>query len=509
MRINILIGGSAGQGINRVSEIISDVLNHYGYFVFNYRDYPSLIRGGHNFNLLTVSDKRVGSSDSKIDYLIAMDENTVALHKKELNKDGNVIAFNDFEEKGRNLNVVLASALLKKLGVPKSDIENVVRIQLKNEDSVKAVSMGYNNSEKNGVLSKLKNKIKTISGSQAVALGAINSKLNLYIVYPMTPATGVMHELASKQNDNLMVFQGENEIGCASMAIGASFAGARVMTGTSGGGFDLMSESLSLQGMTEIPLTIYLASRPGPATGVPTYTAQADLDIALRAGHGDFPRCVVAPGNAKEAIEKTNEALLIAEKFKMLSIILSDKHLAESQYSFNTKVDRPLIIKTTRDLPTNKIVKASSYEVNSFGNSIEDAKTTKINSDLRAQKYKDMKSYIEKNFEMIKVYGEKNSKNLVIGWGSTKSAILDSIEGLDVKFLQILYAKPLSNKIKKEMQNAKNIILVENNQTGQMGRLLREKTGISISAKNRILKYDGRPFCCDVLKKEITRRLKK
>ncbi len=507
MRINVLIGGGAGQGINRVSEIISGVLSERGYFVFNYRDYPSLIRGGHNFNLLTISDKRVGSSDSKIDYLIAMDDNTGNIYKNDLKKNGKVISFNDFEEKGRNINVVLASALLKSLGIAKVDIEKVVREQLKNEESVKAVGEGYEKSKIFGSLKKLKNKIKILSGSQAVARGAINSKLNLYIAYPMTPATGVMHELATKQDDNLMVFQGENEIGCVSMAIGSSFAGARTMTGTSGGGYDLMSESLSLQGISEIPLTVYLASRPGPGTGVPTYSAQADLNIALRAGHGDFPRCVIAPGNAKEAIEKTNEALFVAEKFGMLSVILSDKHLAESQFSFNTKIDRPLAIKTTRDLPTNKIVKASSYEVNSLGNSIEDAKTAKINADKRNQKYSEMKSFAQKNLQMIKIYGKRDSKNLVIGWGSTKSAILDAIEGLDVKFLQILYAKPLSNKIKKEMERARRIILIENNQTGQMGRILREKTGISISAKNRILKYDGRPFCCDELKKEIGRRL--
>jgi len=167
----------------------------------------------------------------------------------------------------------------------------------------------------------------------------------------MTPATNAMHELAKNQlKNNLMVFQSENEIAAANMALGASFSGAKVMTGTSGGGFDLMGEALSLQGISEIPLTVYLASRTGPGTGVPTYTAQADLDIALRAGHGEFPRFVIAPGNPIETVEKTSEALYLAEKFRTLSVILSDKHLAESEFSS---------VKTPKKTPKFKLKKSS------------------------------------------------------------------------------------------------------------------------------------------------------
>jgi 2-oxoglutarate/2-oxoacid ferredoxin oxidoreductase subunit alpha len=508
MKKTILIGGKAGQGINKISEIISKILMKKGYYVFNYRDYPSLIRGGHNFNVLSISDKRIGSTESKIDALIAMDDRTIKIHKKEVKKGGKIIGYKEFEKSGRNLNIAQASAYLKVLGISKKEIEIEIKAEFNTKESLEAVHLGYNSQVAGKELRNQNNKIQLLSGTQGIAQGAINSKLQIYIAYPMTPATGVMHELAAKQTKELMVFEGENEISCVSATLGASFTGALSMTGTSGGGFDLMSETLSLQGVSEIPLTVYLCSRPGPGTGVPTYSSQCDLDLALRAGHGEFPRIVVAPGNSKEAIEKTNEALFLAEKFNNLSVILSDKHLAESQFSFDTPVEKPKTVKLSRDLPHKKIVKASSYEVNRFGNSTESAKLTKYGQDSRMKKYEKMKKHIENNFEMIKIYGKKSSKNLIIGWGSTKSAILDATEELDCKFMQILYAKPLSPKVKKEMQKADNIILVENNQTGQMGRLLREKTGIRVDKKNRILKYDARPFWTDELKTQIQKRLK-
>jgi 2-oxoglutarate ferredoxin oxidoreductase subunit alpha len=328
----------------------------------------------------------------------------------------------------------------------------------------------------------------------------------------MTPATGILHELAFKQiENNFTVFQAESEIAVINSALGASFTGAKTMVGTSGGGFDLMSEALSLQGQSEIPLTVYLASRPGPGTGVPTYTSQADLDIALRAGHGEFPRIVIAPGDPIEAIENTNQALYLAEKFSTLSIILADKHLAESEFSLNKQPDKPLKITIKRKLPQiNGIVKANSYEHDLQGNTIESAEITKQNAENRVKKYNLIKKELEisKQIKMIKIHGKPSSKNLIIGWGSTKGAILDAIKELNCKFLQVIYMKPMSNKIKQIMQEAKNIILIENNLTGQLGRILREKTGIEIIKENRILKYDGRPFLSDELKLEIERRIR-
>ena len=498
MKLNILIGGKAGQGINKISKILSKILTKHGYFVFNYRDYPSVIRGSYNFNIMAVSDKRIGSIETKLDGIVAIDSDTLKIHRKDLKKTGFIINFEKFEEHklGINLNLALAGALVKLLGFERKILMDEIKSQLKNKQALDATEQGYASEKSKFKLKKLNNKITIMSGSQAIAQGALNSGIDIYFAYPMTPATNVMHELAAEKK----VFQAENEIAVANAGLGASFAGSKIMIGTSGGGFDLMSESLSFQGQSEIPLVVYLASRPGPGTGIPTYTGQADLNIALRAGHGEFPRIVIAPGDSIEAIEKTNEAFYLAQKFNSLAIILSDKHLAESEFSSDRKPNKILQINLNRKIPGKTLVKANSYEHDIFGNTTESAELAKKNAEKRIAKYNVIKKHCEK-FEMIKIFGKKNSKNLVIGWGSTKTVILDAIEGLDFKFLQVLYMKPLSDEIKKEIEKAKKIILIENNITGQLGRLIREKTGIKI--ENRILKYDGRPFISDELKKRI------
>ena len=519
MRINILIGGKAGQGINKVSEIVSRVLTGQGYYTFNYRDYLSLIRGGHNFNVLSASDDKIGSVESKLDIVVAMDEVTSEVHKGELKKDGIVIGFKEFKDLGRNLNIAQSGALIKILGIDKQVLINEIRAHFKESDeAVAAAEKGFASQETKFDFKNLNREIKIMHGSKAVAIGAVHSNIDLYIAYPMTPATGVMHELASKQvENNLLVFQPETEIAVVNSALGASFAGAKTMIGSSGGGYDLMTEGLSMQGMSEIPLVVYLASRPGPGTGVPTYSLQDDLDIAIKGGHGEFPRIVIAPGDPIECIEKTNECFYLSEKLGLLSILLSDKHLAESEFSldkksFDKKISKMINISVDRKVAGEGIVKKSSYEHDEDWNTIESAEVTKRFADLRIKKYDIVKKECEK-FEMIKRYGNPDAKNLVIGWGSTKTVILDALDAIDgsiknkgkYKFLQVLYLDPLSSKIKEEIEkvisaNGK-VILVEQNLTGQLGKLIREETGIKI--ENKILKYDSRPFYSDELKEEI------
>ena len=507
MRLNIIIGGAAGQGINKVSTIVSQVLAKYGYYTFNYRDYQSLIRGGHNFNTLSISDSPISSHFASIDMIVALNKRTLETHKKALKKGGEIILAKEFKKEGRNLNIALAGVLLKILGIPLEELIKELKSEFESpEKAMAAAKKGYNSKEKKHNLKKLSNKVEILSGSKAMAVGAKYAGLDIYIAYPMTPATNTLHEIAKSQLKNkMLVFQAENELSVINMAIGASFAGAKTMIGTSGGGFDLMGETLSLQGITEIPLVVYLASRVGPGTGVPTYTSQADLDIALRSGHGEFPRIVCAPGNPTENVEKVQELIYLSEKFKMLSILLSDKHLSESEYSSTLKPKRLKKTPITRKLPGSSIVKASSYESDENGNSTESYTVTEKNVNRRMQKYDSAKEFIKANFEMTKMHGKKSSKNLIIGWGSTSNAIIDAIKGLDAKFLQVLYVKPLSNQIKKEIEKANNVILIECNVTGQLGRLIREKTGIKI--ENRLLKYNGRPFHEDELKRYLKEML--
>lgn len=514
MRLNLLFGGPAGGGINTVSEITSKLLSELGYYVFNYRDYPSLIRGGHNFNIVSFSDNPVASYESFLDVIVAMDDLSVENHKSKLKQDGVILNYKPFKDLGRNMNIALSAALASILGIDKVAILNIVKTKFKTKEAVEACEKGYLSQKNKFSLKKLNNKITLMSGSKAVALGAANSGIDLYIAYPMTPSTPLMRELAEMQvrwegKNKFTVFQAENEISVVNSALGASFAGANVMIGTSGGGFDLMGEGLSLQGMSEIPLVVYLAMRSGPGTGVPTYTSQADLNIALRTGHGDFPRVVIAPGDALEGIQKTNEAIYLSQKFNSLSVVVSDKHLAESQYSFTEKIPRYQAVSANRKIPgkTNIPIKATSYEHKPDGNTTEDATLTKEGHDRRLARYDELKKECHK-FEMYHVYGNSESKNVVISWGSNKGAILDAISDgkIDCKFVHVTYVKPISDKLKNELSSASKIILVEANSTGQFGRILKLKTGISISEENRILRYDGRPFLSNELSEEIKKR---
>jgi 2-oxoglutarate ferredoxin oxidoreductase subunit alpha len=256
-----------------------------------------------------------------------------------------------------------------------------------------------------------------------------------------------------------------------------------------------------LAGIAESPLVIYLATRPGPSTGVATYTGQGDLDMARHAGHGEFPRMILAPGDPVEAEELTSHAFFFSQEFGIPVIILSDKHLAESFYT--TKE----IAMITLSKKITELKRYNSYETDEFGNSTEDAERIKKNVDERMKKQEQINKETEK-FDGYKIYGNKNSKNVVISFGSTKGAIIDSIKDLNAKFLQVLYLEPFPEKIKKEIEG-KNLILVENDATGQLGKLIAEKTGIFIDDKNKILRYDGRPFLHDELKEEIEERLKK
>ncbi|MDD2444674.1 MAG: 2-oxoacid:acceptor oxidoreductase family protein [Candidatus Nanoarchaeia archaeon] len=502
MRLNILIGGSAGQGINKISQIISEVLTSYGYYTFNYRDYQSLIRGGHNFNILCISNQKIQSNDEKIDFLIALDKNTLNLHKNKLKEKAIILESDKFLELKKDMNLALAGSLIKILGIPESYLIKEIKKHFNNINSINAAKQGYTYQKEKYNLKRLNNKPKIISGSRAIAIGAKNSKLDFYFAYPMTPATGVTNEICLMNDKKLKFFQPENEIAVANIALGASFAGKKVMIGSSGGGIDLMGEAISMQGISEIPLTVYLASRPGPATGVPTYTSQSDLNLALNIGHGEFTRIVAAPGDPIQAIELTNQLIYLAEKYNSLSIILSDKHLAESEYSINLHYKTPLVISKKY---SNKIIKKSSYETNQLGNSTENQNQVTKNINQRLSKEKDIENQV-KNFKTYEIYGKKSSKNLIIGWGSTKGAIIDAIEDIDAKFLQILYLNPFPESIKKELQNSKKIIIIENNATSQLRELIKQK--IQINIENRILKYDGRPFFTDELNKKIKEIIK-
>jgi len=511
MRCEILVGGKAGQGPNILSEVVAQGLISEGYFVFYSRDYQSLIRGGHNFNLVSFSDNPIYSNSSKADILVCLDENSEKIHAKDVSKNGTAIKF--IQGKG---NMFYAGVLFKLLGIDFKILKSELNALSRLEENLKDAKEGFEAEKR--TLDLVKPKVKShflslINGSRATALSSIKSGLDIYYAYPMTPATPLMMELGQmtlEKNAKHKVIEVENEIAVALAGIGSSVVGKRVMVGTSGGGFDLMTESLSFAAMTEVPLVFYLSQRPGPGTGVATYTSQGDLNMALHAGHGEFFRMVVAPGDNEDCVKLANDAFYFSHKYRVPSIILIDKHLGESKFMFDEKAALGKIKEIKSSVKGGE--RFNSYESDKKLDSVatEDADVIRTNFEKRIRKVK----YIEKEaerFEQIKIYGNSNSRNLIISWGSTKGAILDAISDgkLDVKFVQVLYLNPFPAKeIKDLIGKAKNVIVVENNSESPLSRLIAEKTGFIIEDKNKILRYDGRPFFSDELAEEIRRKVK-
>ena len=545
----ILVGGKAQQGTAITSLFLGKTFCRLGYYVFNYRDYPSLISGGHNFNVLRISEKPVFSHKNHPDIIIALDQNTVNLHQKDLKKGGFILGRKGLKS-SRQLYSLDTVPLLEKLKAPavfENDIflgwlfryfgtdkdflfkEAKKDFGEKSELIIKTLDEGYKLSSVKEKLKKTGKAKRLISGNEAMALGAIAGGMDIYFSYPMTPITQILQFLAKKQLEyNILVFQAENEIAAVNSALGASFGGAKTMVGTSGGGFALMAEALSMAGMAELPLVVYLGQRTAPSTGVPTYTGQGDLKFALNAGQGEFPRIVSAPGDPQEAIIRTQEAFFLSSKYRAPAIILGDKHLGESNYSFDEikkslRTNKRFILENppTKYLSykiiengvspclvpgQGPVARANSYEHNEAGNTIEDESCIIKMNDKRLKKLKYLKREISK-LKPFSVFGK--GKNLIVGWGSTKGAIIDALPELkNFKFLQISYLEPfLGEEIKKEIKKAEKVILVENNATGLLGKVISENIGLIL--ENKVLKYDGRPFTADYLIKEIFKLTKK
>ena len=533
MEKHILIGGEAGKGIAKTTLLISEIFTNAGYYVFNYREYQSLIKGGFNFNVLKISDKPVYSHNTTYDIIFALNQDIINRHEKDLKEDGFIIG--DKNLKGKNIigidvqiileklgasaklgNDVLIGALAKTIGLSVEPVVKAVKGAFKKKIDLleESIREGYNCVEQKIELDKPDGEPKYfITGNEAISMGAIVSGIDMYIAYPITPATPVLHILASKQIDyDHMVIQPENEIAVACSALGASYAGANTMIGTSGAGFSLMAEALSLQGISEVPLVVYLSQRTGPATGVPTYNSQGDLKFAVNVGHGEFIHVVVAPGDAKECFYRTIEAFHLASKYRVLVIILGDKHVGESNYSFDD-FEEPKIKPSRcitepcndyksylitedgvspRSVPgQNAVVRATSYEHNEYGYTTEESEEVIKMNDKRFKKLEKLKEEIN---TLVPVYLQGEGKKLIIGWGSTKGAIVDALKDLpDFRFLQVSYISPFpAEKVKREIENSNEVVLIENNATGLLGDIIAEQTGKIINKK--ILKYDGRPF---------------
>ena len=570
-KISLLVGGEAGAGISRSGFLFAKTCLRGGLCVFGANDYQSLIRGGHNFYTVRAEEEMVYSQADTIDLMIALNKETILLHKNELVSGAGIIYDEDqinvsteeLERDDLTLYPVPLAKIVKELK-GSAIMENTVALgaavalleydqellnqvlldtfkQKTAEQNIEAAKQGYSYVKEHYnnfgyCLKKTASAGKKrmfLTGNDAIGLGAINAGCKLYAAYPMTPATSILHFLAPLDREYKMeVIQTESEIAAVNMVIGASYAGARAMTATSGGGFCLMSEGLGMAGMTETSPVIVLVQRPGPSTGLPTYTAQGDLRFAIHASQGEFPRIVIAPGNVEQCFCMTIEAFNLAEKFQIPVIIVSDKYLAESHgtaelFDQNTiRIDRGNIITeyggteeyrrhkltengvSPRAVPGMKgaIVRTNADEHDELGYTTEDPVLAKEMADKRFRKLDALAKELE-NIEAVKFYGLEETDATVLAWGSTKGPIREAMKNLDkegvkINYLQVLYLSPFpAAKVKKVIESAKKTIIVENNVTSQLSSLIKEH--LLTKVDHTILKYDGRPFNPEALASKI------
>lgn len=553
----IVLCGRAGQGIQSVEYLLTRIFKLAGYNVFAAKEYMSRVRGGFNSTQIRVSSNPVRASVSRIDILIPFDRGSVGHVENRISPQTIILAEqevigDDFDrarhkfvdvpfaatasEIGDKIysNVVAVGTIAGLFGIDLQTVRAYVErfFSAKSDDVVQknlvAVKEGFNLGLGLGDSGKIRIEIAAaadvesqilVKGVEAVALGAIAGGCDFISSYPMSPATGVLAFLAGQARDfGIIAEQAEDEIAAINMAIGAWYAGARAIVTTSGGGFALMTEGLSLAGMLESPLVIHLAQRPGPATGLPTRTEQADLELALYAGHGEFPRILLAPGTIEDAFYLTRKAFDLADKYQVPVFILTDQYFVDSYYNTtcfdlsDTKNEKH-IVKTDADyrryeLTANGIsprgipgfgrglVAVDSDEHDEAGHLTEDLDLRVEMVDKRLRKL-ELLGYETVSPQLV---GPEDYKNLVVCWGSTYHIVEEAIRNLDrddVAFLHFKQVYPLPNETADYLLRARTTVIVEGNATSQFAKLIKLHTGIDI--ENRILKYDGLSFAVEEL----------
>jgi len=558
MKSTWMIGGEAGFGIMTTGILMAKIANRLGYSVFDYIEYPSLIRGGHNSYKLTLSDEKVYCLQENINILVCLNEETWKFHQTQL-EDNAVVVFDSeiFKPQsskklqmldiptGKMLkelngqvvmkNTIALGASCALLGINFQDVNMLLSetFEKKGKEVVdynrQFAKRGYDyvidryKALIQPVLSQNKNnKQLLLTGNEAFALGAVIGDCRFYAAYPMTPSSSVLTVLADWQRKTQMVVRhSEDEIAVVSSALGASFAGARSAVGSSGGGFALMVESLSFSGIAEIPLVVFLSQRPGPATGMPTWTEQGDLLFAVNAGHGEFPKIVLAAGDIEEMIFLTAKAFNLAEIYQLPVIVMSDMYLSESHATItqsildniknNYKVNRGKTIdfvnegkysryQITEDGISPRLIpglkdyyyQANSYEHLQDGHTTEDSNERIVQVKKRTVK---INTYLKNDFSTPLVYGNlERAKIVLVGWGSIKGILLETQKQIpDCAVIHFNHVYPLDKeKVIKLFNQDKRYVLVENNSTGQFGKLLQMEIGIEI--KEKVLRYDGRPI---------------
>lgn len=541
------VGGPAGFGISSIGPVFANILKRCGYFVHGYLEYPSLIRGGYNSYQMVFSRTPVTAPKKRIDIYLALAD--VCFEKETFDDDTIVIGdFSNLKKadsakgvkvdiplkkliesingKDIMINTAALGASIAALGLPKKVMEDVVRISYPKkiaEANVNAASVGYDSCTRkiDGLDFTPEKGCETcaiMSGNEAVCIGAIRAGVSFFSTYPMTPASSILHFLAKQARDyHVTVKHAEDEISGINMAVGAAHAGARAMTGTSGGGFALMNEGFGLAAITETPIVVALSQRPGPATGMPTWTEQSDLQYALHASQGEFLRAVYAPGDIDEAYKFTFDAFNLAEKYQIPVIVLLDKFLSESVFMSGGldpeygSMDRGLLFKGDAENPDAHFTRfketkdgvctrsfpgtpgglfiASSNEHDETGFVSDGAENRIKQTDRRYKK----QPFVAAEMPHPELHGRPDAKLTFVCFGSMKQVLLEAMKFDDrFNFVYFPAVWPLEWDKAAAMLKGKNLIAFENNKTAQLKALIAENTGIMI--EKEFLKYDGRPF---------------
>lgn len=565
MDYSVKIGGAAGQGIQTIGFTLSKIFSRYGYHTFSFQDYESRVRGGHNFYQIRFGDREVLCPRAPVDILVALDRESVPRHAGELSDEGFAIydsadlneryvgdryidlPFNRIalETGGDRImaNTAASGAVIGMMGLPAGLLDSVLRDAIKRKDTIDANievgRAGYAHGRDHCPGCAFRpagpgERKMTIGGNESIAFAAIASGCKFYAAYPMTPSTGIMVFMSHHgERHDVAVHQAEDEIAAINMAIGASYAGVRSMTGTSGGGFSLMVEGVSLAGMTETPIVIALAQRPGPATGLPTRTEQADMLFGLFAGHGEFPRIVFAPGEPRQVFKLVNKAFDMTEKYQVPAVILSDQLLADSSWSLDG-IDLGAFKYTDYRLRGARFAKLPDYRRHAFtssgvspmalpgdgphvvvtdsdehdeaGHITEDAETR---GKMVEKRYTRKLPHILNEIEPPLLYGDREPEVVLVGWGSNYGVLKECVDNLSehnsiamMHFSEIFpFPTAGRERFMGVLEKARVAICVENNASGRFAGLVRMETGFRF--ERTIQKYTGRPFTLEELLEEV------
>ncbi len=559
---NIVIAGAAGQGVESALVLAGKSLLKAGFHIFISADYQSRVRGGHNFMRIRFGDQPLAAAVSTINYLLALNEESLTRHLPNLTNEGLAFVMADDGLNVADQRVVkipaeagpttaktdtftgikLLALLFTELSLSPEILKESVRQQFAKKLSPKLLQTNID------TISELARfftdrpvqplpfssspdpQRMLVNGNDAIALGMVAAGIGVYTAYPMTPSTSVMNVLADcGPQMGIAVEQVEDEIAALNAALGASYAGARAATGSSGAGICLMAEAIGLAGIGEIPIVIFDAQRSSPATGMATRTEQADLLFVAHVSHGDFPRLIIAPAGHSESFYLTAEAFNLADYWQIPVFILSDQAQASSERSVNefdlekVTIDRGAIAKepqsaemlrryevtetgiSPRAFPqfSKWLISCDSHEHNEIGQVSDDIENRNRQHNKRMRKLANLAATLP-GPEIIGAPAD----NLLICWGSTVGPVLEAAEKLRtqghnfaVAIFQYLY--PLNReRIEKALAPFKEIYTIEGNYSGQLGKLLQMETNVRISS--HIGKTDGRLFTVEDVVQSLT-----